>query len=513
MLKQFSLQEEWNLIRVLRCTRNHAVLLLKNKNTSEPEVVKIISKHTFDNTLYEELSKFSDKNLMAITRVQTFHSWKLVFSPYLTPLTAYVQREGLSLPDIIRLTKQISDAICAMHDKGLLHLDISPDNIFLNDEGDFFLGDFCLSRHRKYAAPIIAGTPDYTAPECSDKHITAAADQYSFAVLLFALLHNGCVPKTGQKKTSPLFSEKTAIVSEFSPAYPDALYRCLEKALSSSPASRYESVSSFASDICSCLLPICKESSYQLHIMDYNDAFLHVRTQPILTHKKASPKLPKRAAITFIPILLCIVLAWRFRSHRKPEATFASPIPVASGKLLANTASPISSGNVTSPSAVPTASHPIDWETADKSMSHILDISNRNADTMTELFDEKLLTENWNILYGENNHFSSVDELLAFPNIREVYLSGNQIHSLDAIASLEHLEIAILSDNQCRDVQPLCSLANLSVLDLSGNQNLSQVACLKALPSLRLLILTDTSVSESTITSLQSVLTDCEIIY
>ena len=516
MLKQFGLQEDWTLIRVLRCTRHHSVLLLRNKKTGVPEVIKVISKHTFNSTVYEKLSNLSDKNLIPITKIQTYHNWKIVFSPLLTPLTEYVQKEGLSLPEILRLTEQISTAISAMHEKGLLHLDISPSNIFLNEEGDFFLGDFCHARQKKDNSPILSGTPDYCAPECSDKQITSAADQYSFAVLLFALLHNGSVPNIGQKNICNSFSKKLNEASKYSTAYPTALYQCFEKALSPTPSQRYDSVSLFAAEICSCLSQISKESTYRLQITDCDDAFLQIHTQLFSLHKKVPFKIPHKCTVAIILILLCIGFTWKLFFLKKTKTSFESSMSVSSSDILVDAALPATSSSIASAIFTPAASDHVysdDAAPAANNKSQILDISNQNADTMAELFDESLLAKDWNILYGENNHFSNVDELTAFPNMRELYLSGNRIDSLDAIASLEHLEIAILSDNQCTDVQPLCSLTNLSVLDLSGNRELSQIACLEALSNLQLLILSDTSVPDQMISSLQSALPNCEIVH
>lgn len=505
MLKQFGLQENWDTIRVLRCTRQHSVLLLKNKVTGMPEVVKVISKRTFNNTVYQELFHLSDKHLVPITNIQTYRDWKIIFSPRLIPLTEYIREEGISLPEIYRLIEQISTALSALHEKNLLHLDITPDNIFLNEEGNFFLGDFCHVRQIKHTATLTSITSGYAAPEYMDKHITTAADQYSFAVLLFALLHNGSVPEFGHKNLINLFSGKQSLSSRYGVSYPEALYHCLKKALSPSPSDRYDSVSLFASQLRDCLSPICRENTYRLQVSNCNDAFLETHTQLISLQKKTALKMLPKTIIAVVLVSLLSGLAWKALSDKQSKTNYTPSVPVSTNKTLADTAIPAPSGNLLAGTATPIPTTYF--------LSNILDISNRNADTMAELFDESLSTNDWNIVYGENNRFSSLDELAAFSNIRELYLSGNRIHRLDAIASLKHLETAILSDNLCTDVQTLCSLTNLSILDLSGNRELSEVACLETLTNLQLLILTDTSVSDSTIDSLQTALPNCEIVY
>lgn len=157
--------------------------------------------------------------------------------------------------------------------------------------------------------------------------------------------------------------------------------------------------------------------------------------------------------------------------------------------------------------------HNFSAKTASGPSIEILDISNKQASTIAELCNEQMLEQNWSILYGENNRFSSVDELSDFSNTKQLFLSGNKISSLEPLENLTTLETLIISDNSCTDLLPISNLKQLKVLDLSGNQQLASIDCLASLTKLRILILSDTSVDPASIKKLQVSLPTCNIIY
>lgn len=484
MLKHLGLQNDWKLVKVLKSTERHAVLLIRRADTGSSEIVKVLARRNYDSKAHHVLSQLSDKNLLPINRIQTYRNWKLVFFPLLTPLNEYIRQNGLSLSEILQLTKDISMAISAMHEKHLLHLDISPDNIFVDENNQFRLGDFCNVCWEKDSRLITSVTPDYAAPECLNGHATAASDQYSFAMLLFALLHHGSIPKGGQKNTAFSHAQKKALANGI--AYPSTLYSCFSRALSPAPSTRYSDCLSFAKEIETCLLPLCEETEYRLHLTDKSHPFF--QTQTISCEEKNS-RIHKFSRKGIIAAALSLSLLAAVGVRCLPTFTSTNPADKSS-----NSSAPVASPQHSS------------------SESSVLDISNQNADTLTELLGDAPPLQSQTILYGENNCFSSLEGLADYPHIRELYLSGNEIDNLDDIATLQQLEILILSDNVCHDLQPLSSLTNLSVLDLSGNPELSDIDCLCGLSSLQILILTDTAVSAAAIESLQAAIPDCTII-
>lgn len=70
----------------------------------------------------------------------------------LTPLTTYISDKKLSEYEVIRLGCDICCALERCAKRNVIHRDIKPDNIFINEFGDYKLGDFGVARKLENAA-------------------------------------------------------------------------------------------------------------------------------------------------------------------------------------------------------------------------------------------------------------------------------------------------------------------------------------------------------------------------
>ena len=84
---------------------------------------------------------------------------------------------------------QIAQALIYLHERGVIHQDVKPSNIFI-DGMLFKLGDFGVAKTRENPRPLErAGSPFYMAPELFlGEEATPASDAYSFGVMAFELL-------------------------------------------------------------------------------------------------------------------------------------------------------------------------------------------------------------------------------------------------------------------------------------------------------------------------------------
>ena len=124
----------------------------------------------------------------------------------LTSLQQVLRQEMLSVQEIIKLGKDISNALILCERKNIIHRDIKPANIMVSEFGDYKLGDFGVSKimdHATYATPM--GTPEYEAPEI--KHMEKygqAVDIYSLGIMLYWLLNDRKMPFVdAEKKLTP----------------------------------------------------------------------------------------------------------------------------------------------------------------------------------------------------------------------------------------------------------------------------------------------------------------------
>lgn len=111
-------------------------------------------------------------------------------------LDHYLHEEGGRMPEAKarRYMLHIAEALAFLEDKGLIHRDIKPGNIYVSNDDVAKLGDFGLSRLRddlgQTAEGYLLGTPHYISPEQAngDKDIDTRSDLYSLGACFFHLL-------------------------------------------------------------------------------------------------------------------------------------------------------------------------------------------------------------------------------------------------------------------------------------------------------------------------------------
>ncbi|MFO0947896.1 MAG: serine/threonine protein kinase [Planctomycetota bacterium] len=104
-------------------------------------------------------------------------------------LEQFLNANELSVPEALSIFKEIAQGLANSHGKGVLHCDLKPANVLLDDEGRPRLADFGQSRLVKEQSPSL-GTLFYMAPEQADLNATPDArwDVYALGAILYRML-------------------------------------------------------------------------------------------------------------------------------------------------------------------------------------------------------------------------------------------------------------------------------------------------------------------------------------
>ena len=100
------------------------------------------------------------------------------------------ERGSLPAPEAARLVAQIAGALDATHQAGLVHLDVKPANVIVDNSGNAKLTDFGIARAaRDSEERELVGTARYIAPErVEGKPVSARTDVYGLALVAYELL-------------------------------------------------------------------------------------------------------------------------------------------------------------------------------------------------------------------------------------------------------------------------------------------------------------------------------------
>jgi hypothetical protein len=173
-------------------------------------------------------------------------------------LAAVIRTEGpLAPPRIVRIIEHVGDALDAAHAQGLVHRDVKPANILVEQHGrteHAFLTDFGLSKNVSSLSGVtstgmIIGTVDYMAPEqIEGKRLDARSDVYSLGCVLYEGL-TGQVPYPLESETARIWAHmatpppSVSSVIEGDWSRFDGVIRC---ALAKQPDERYASAGDLA---------------------------------------------------------------------------------------------------------------------------------------------------------------------------------------------------------------------------------------------------------------------------
>ena len=163
--------------------------------------------------------------------------------------TRLTRRPLLGLEEGRNIAIKLARGAAALHRAGIIHRDIKPDNVILEDGGSLKLIDLGVVRvlgQEDFPTEQIPGTPAYMAPEMfAGEGGNEATDIYALGVTMFRAF-TGEFPYGNPDATSPPRRDRPQPLSALRPDLPAWLQATLARAIAIDPAERFHDVMEFA---------------------------------------------------------------------------------------------------------------------------------------------------------------------------------------------------------------------------------------------------------------------------
>ncbi|MCT4782763.1 MULTISPECIES: Stk1 family PASTA domain-containing Ser/Thr kinase [Exiguobacterium] len=177
-------------------------------------------------------------------------------------LKQYLQEEYISVEEALRIMGQICDAIDHAHANRIIHRDIKPQNMMIDQNGNVKVTDFgiavAMSNATLTHTMSVLGSVHYFSPEqARGKFADEKSDIYSLGAVLYELV-TGRVPFIGETPVAVALQhlqDDPIRPMDLNPKIPQALENCIMQALAKSPGARHTSVASFKKDCMTALDP------------------------------------------------------------------------------------------------------------------------------------------------------------------------------------------------------------------------------------------------------------------
>src|SRR6478609_1287062 len=196
---------------------------------SHPNIVGIFDRGEWQGTYYIAMEYVAGRSLKVIVREQG----------------------ALEPGAAIDIVVQILRAARFAHRRGVIHRDLKPHNVILDEEDRARVTDFGIARAGASDMTLtgsIMGTAQYLSPEQAQGHaVSAASDLYSIGVVLYELL-TGAVPFEGESAVTVALkqvNERPTPPSAYNPAVTPELEEAVMRALEKDPARRYPDADAF----------------------------------------------------------------------------------------------------------------------------------------------------------------------------------------------------------------------------------------------------------------------------
>jgi hypothetical protein len=253
------LQGQYRIVRLLGRGGMGAVYLARDLTLDREVAIKVVktdegARETFERLRREAktAARLSHPNIVPLHAFGEVEGMPYFVMGYVRgePLAARLRRDGkLPEDEARRVLAEVADALDHAHRQGIVHRDVKPDNVLLEDEsGRALLTDFGVAKAAGKGETLtrmgsVVGTPHYMSPEqaAGRADIDGRTDIYSLGVMAYAMLA-GRLPFEGGTAADVLtkhLTQEPPALRSLAATVSDSTVQAVERCLAKDPARRW----------------------------------------------------------------------------------------------------------------------------------------------------------------------------------------------------------------------------------------------------------------------------------
>lgn len=247
-------------------------------------------------------------------------------------LKRFVKRAGqLTSGKAIFIAKQVAQGLTEAHRLGVIHRDLKPQNIMIDEDGNARIMDFGIARFidsdKLTGSGVMIGTPEYMSPEQAEiKDVDKRTDIYSLGVVMYEMV-TGQVPFEGETPLSIVMKHKSVAprnVHEINTMVPRALAAVIARCLEKERRKRYQTAEELIED----LDRVEKGLGTQERVIPKKAATAVKTIQKSVPGKKLL--IPAAVVLLCVIVLAVVLKLWPKKSSQHPaDAVFAQSMLTA----------------------------------------------------------------------------------------------------------------------------------------------------------------------------------------
>jgi serine/threonine protein kinase len=328
------------------------------------------------------------EHVVAIHNVESEHEPPFLVMQYVAgeSLQVRLDREGpLGVREILRIARQTAAGLAAAHEQGLVHRDVKPANVLLEEGIDrALLTDFGLARASDDASLThsghIPGTPHYMSPEqARGESADRRSDLFSLGSVMYAMCtgHSPFRAETSYGVLRRITDSQPRSIREANPEIPLWLCRIIEKIHAKARGERYESAAEVADVLGHCLAHVQHPATNPLPASVVALTRSSSAATAVWKLLRRQPLNALACAVSSIVLLMAAAMLMP-RQEADPRAVFESPPGQSEQPGESNSALSIDLGSGST----------ADWDSTQREVSELAEQAEEFAARTNRLWDE-----------------------------------------------------------------------------------------------------------------------------